>query len=97
MTLYERIQAMRRLFYREWWAYVLDDSRADKDYGPFNEWVCRDDPVFGEVRRNYLAGWGNFVARCWCRWRGHPAGVHFYNCGGAEPDMTCKGCGEDLG
>lgn len=32
-----------------------------------------------------------------CRFKGHPAGVWFYNPTGLEPDMTCKGCGDDLG
>lgn len=32
-----------------------------------------------------------------CRWRGHPAGVVFYNTYGLEPDMTCKGCGDYVG
>ena len=88
---------MRHWFYREWWAYVLDDSRADKDYGPFNEWLWRDDPFTGEVRRNLLARWANYLSRCRCRATGHPCGVVFYNAGGTEPDMTCVGCGEDLG
>ena len=88
---------MRKFFYREWWAYVLDDSRADKDYGPFDEWMWRDNPFTGEASRNWLAHFGNYLARCWCRMRGHPVGVWFYNVGGLEPDMHCKGCGEDLG
>lgn len=87
---------MRKYFYREFWRYVLDDSNADKDYGPFNEWWWRDNPFNGEVLRNHLAGFGNYLARCLCRWRGHPAGV-VWNSHGLEPDMTCKGCGEDLG
>jgi hypothetical protein len=87
---------MRKFFYREWWAYVLDDSRADKDYGPFNEWEWRDDPFLGEVRRFPLAGLGNYLARCWCRAKGHPCGV-VWNSSGLEPDMACKDCGEDLG
>lgn len=33
----------------------------------------------------------------WCRLRGHPSGIVFYNPSGYEPDYTCKGCGEDLG
>ena len=33
----------------------------------------------------------------WCRARGHPSGVVFYNSGGMEPNYTCKGCGDDLG
>lgn len=33
----------------------------------------------------------------WCRWRGHPYGVYWYNVGGDEPDMTCVHCGDDLG
>jgi len=32
-----------------------------------------------------------------CRFRKHPAGVVWYNVNGLEPDMTCKGCGDDLG
>lgn len=42
-------------------------------------------------------GCANWLARVMCRWRGHPAGVWFYNVGGLEPDYRCKGCGEDLG
>lgn len=38
-------------------------------------------------------GWTNF----WCRVRGHPYGVGWYNAGGLEPDMQCRNCGEDLG
>ncbi len=33
----------------------------------------------------------------WCRMRGHPYGVVWYNPGGMEPDMSCNGCGDDLG
>lgn len=33
----------------------------------------------------------------WCRFRGHPRGIIWYNLNGLEPDMTCKGCGDDLG
>ena len=32
-----------------------------------------------------------------CRLHGHPAGVIWYNTCGQEPDMSCKGCGDDLG
>jgi len=33
----------------------------------------------------------------WCRFREHPYGVVWYNTAGLDPDMRCKGCGEDLG
>ena len=33
----------------------------------------------------------------WCRARGHPAGVWWFNVGGLEPDMHCMNCGDDLG
>ena len=56
----------------EWWRYVLDDSRADTDYG-------------------------SYFQRCRCRAQNHRAGVYWFNAGGLEPDMHCKGCGEDLG
>jgi hypothetical protein len=32
-----------------------------------------------------------------CRIRNHPSGVWWYNLHGLEPDMRCKGCGDDLG
>lgn len=32
----------------------------------------------------------------WCRARGHPYGVVWYNMG-LEPDMHCKNCYDDLG
>ena len=38
-------------------------------------------------------GWENF----WCRAKGHPCGVVWYNAGGDEPDMRCQDCGENLG
>ena len=41
--------------------------------------------------------YGNYVTRLFCRVNGHPCGVYFYNVGGSEPDMHCRGCGEDLG
>lgn len=37
------------------------------------------------------------IRTAWCRLRGHPAGVWFYNPGGYEPDMRCKNCEDDLG
>ena len=40
---------------------------------------------------------GCWISRAWCRATGHPAGVWYYNVGGTEPDMHCKGCGEDIG
>ncbi len=79
----------------EWWSYVLDDSDADDDYGPFNStfrWTWRDEYV-----TNHVGRWLNYLSRCKCRATGHPCGVYFYNAGGMEPDMRCRGCGEDLG
>jgi hypothetical protein len=32
-----------------------------------------------------------------CRLKGHPNGVWWYNVGGFEPDNHCKDCGEDIG
>lgn len=37
-----------------------------------------------------------FTVVC-CRIKGHPNGVVWYNFNGLEPDMTCKGCGDNLG
>lgn len=33
----------------------------------------------------------------WCRMRGHPNGMIYYNPGGTAPDGRCKDCGEDIG
>jgi len=34
--------------------------------------------------------------KVWCRATGH-RGVWFYNVGGLEPDMSCRGCDDNLG
>ena len=36
------------------------------------------------------------LRRIWCRATGH-RGVWFYNPGGLEPDMRCRGCNENIG
>lgn len=85
----------------EWWKYILDDSRADKDYGPFDpyfryRWLMWLENYRGDFFENPLARLGNYVARCYCRYKGHGK-VFWYNLGGMEPDMRCQDCGEDLG
>lgn len=52
------------------------------------------------VRRRWWAyllvgcrDWNHF----WCRARGHPYPVYWFNPGGDEPDMRCRNCQEDLG
>lgn len=87
---------MRKWFYREWWAYVLDDSRADKAYGPFIDFVRIRNPWTDDYFGNPFARFANWLLRCRCRAKGHPCGV-FWNSGGYEPDMHCVDCGEDLG
>ena len=32
----------------------------------------------------------------WCRLRGHPKGIVYYNPNGLEPDYTCRNCGDGL-
>ena len=42
--------------------------------------------------------WGEpWLRVLWCRMRGHRSGVVWFNPGGLEPDMHCRGCGDDLG
>lgn len=43
-----------------------------------------DDP-------RYCSKWHRF----WCRAAGHPEGPWWYGWS-SEPDMTCKGCGDEL-
>ena len=68
---------------------IWDDSRADPGYGLY---VVRSDGPLG-----WPARLGNWASRLNCRRLGHPSGVWYYNPYGDEPDMHCKGCGEDLG
>jgi len=39
----------------------------------------------------------NSLTNAWCRAKGHPAGIVFYNPGGLEPDTKCSNCEEDIG
>jgi hypothetical protein len=45
------------------------------------------------VRKDYA----NYWQRCLCRARGHRGYGVVWHSHGLEPDMTCLGCGEDLG
>lgn len=76
---------------------MLDDSGCDPEYGPalnyfrvINPWT--DDYFFNPI--GYARNW---FSRFVCRWRGHPKGVWWMNSCGFEPDMHCKGCGQNLG
>lgn len=42
-------------------------------------------------------GYVSWPRTIWCRMKGHPAGVYWFNPSGFEPDMHCKNCGDDLG
>jgi hypothetical protein len=76
----------------EFLRYVLDDSRADPEYGP--EWF----PNWLVWRVHWLYLFLGKFSRAYCRYKGHPAGVWWFNMGeNLEPDMHCKGCGEDIG
>ena len=40
----------------------------------------------------------SYIRSFWCRVKGHPDGVWWFNNSGElEPDMHCKNCGDDLG
>jgi hypothetical protein len=55
----------------------------------------RDGWKYMFAPRAFLSdGWPSVL---WCRFNGHPPGVYWYNLGGDEPNMTCRGCGDDLG
>jgi hypothetical protein len=53
--------------------------------------------VLAHVDTRYNDEWFYRWRVYFCRIRGHPYGVVFYNPNGYEPDMTCRNCGEDLG
>ena len=82
---------------KEWWQYVLDDSRCP------NKSVGDDEVLNGRLywwvseRFPILNHFCAYLFRCQCRARNHPYGVAWYNAGGYEPDMRCQGCGENLG
>lgn len=89
----------------DWWRFILDDSRANKEYGPYVTYyheLPRFIPEHIAERFDFQYRFpfkvlGNYLSRCWCRAQQHKAGVFFYNPGAYEPDMHCRGCGEDLG
>lgn len=45
----------------------------------------------------FLDGWDDPVKRIWCRIKGHPCGMIYYNAGGLEPDTRCKNCWDEIG
>ena len=58
-------------------------------------WLHRDARDYLlEPRSDESISWWRVIR---CRWRGHPAGVTWYNSAGLEPNMTCKECGDNLG
>lgn len=85
LLLDQPIEGLLKWIYPGWYVYLFDDSHADKVYGPYCHW------------KSPFHRFGNWVSRIGCRARGHSAGVYYCNPGGLEPDMRCKGCGEDLG
>ena len=75
---------------------TLDDVRVNLPRVLFPSWYAymfrrADEPY-------YASNWWivDWAIRLWCRLRGHPAGIVFYNVGGLEPDYTCKGCGDQI-
>lgn len=65
---------------RDWYAYLL---RRPDHY----------DRALGWAYTNRVADYAN---RVWCRLRGHPAGVIWFNPGALEPDNHCKNCGDEI-
>lgn len=81
-----------------WWQYVLDDTKADKAYGPaLNYFQNIYSPFTNDNLFNPIGYARNWLSRFVCRWKNHPEGVYWYTLSEFEPDMHCKGCGEDLG
>lgn len=64
----------------------------------------KDYPRYGKISKWLDPSWYRYIFKpwkglrvMWCRMRGHPCGVVWFNPGGLEPDMTCLNCEEDLG
>lgn len=85
-----------KIFNMDFWKYIFNDKDADSEYGPLHKYFRLSWPWNDESITNYLAILINYFSRCLCRFNNHNCGVFYYNFG-CEPDMTCKGCGEDLG
>ena len=43
------------------------------------------------TKKGYCSKWHRF----WCRAAGHPEGPWWHSWG-TEPDMSCKGCGDEI-
>lgn len=87
-------------FIKDWWKYILDDSRCYDKYAGYDEIIPYkivheleewDSKIIDRIFR-----FVSYIYRCQCRARNHPYGIHWYSWG-LEPDMHCMGCGEDLG
>ncbi len=75
----------------------MEHFRQPKKMFLFNcvlHWFTREWWRYLLEPRNEEYSWFEVIR---CRANGHPCGVAFYNAMGFEPDMTCKGCGDDLG
>lgn len=82
---------------RTWTEVIVDAYYAAAKWWHPDWWRY----LFAPVTRGWLGyRWYHrplgYLNAIWCRYRDHPAGVFWFNAGGYEPDMTCRGCGDDL-
>jgi hypothetical protein len=60
----------------------------------FIKWFTKDCWKYLFAKKSSDYNWFEVLI---CRLRKHSCGVWWYNPTGYDPDMTCKGCGDDLG
>ena len=90
----------------EWYRYLFGDPGDRWHRAGTTAWL--NLPVWGEWRYWLRNGeslrlrWIRLteetrLERIWCRLKGHPNGMVFYNVNGYEPDTSCVDCGEEIG
>ncbi len=84
---------------RTWTQAIVDAYYVAVKWGRLDWWRVLLSPC---ERPGWL-GWRwyhpplAYLNAVWCRARNHPYQVVWFNPNGLEPDMTCEGCGDDLG
>lgn len=60
--------------------------------------------IYHHIIKWFYLDWYKYVfekpynkTKVWCRLRGHPYNIIWYNSSGIEPDTRCSNCLDDLG
>lgn len=78
--------------YGSLWKYLLYEYFDVRFHG--KHWLTLDWYKYVFKPKNEDFSWRETLN---CRINGHQKGVAWYNVSGLEPDMSCNGCGDNIG